>query len=682
MDEYLVVIAIELLYFLLLNIPLAIAAYSLSQKVAGNIFPLKIAMTIFFYLLQGTVIFAVLGMLGKLDLAGGLVGAVLSSVIMVLLAYKLPAIPQQPLICMPDYSGRFMNVLLIFMLIILTLKTTVFGGTDSFLYHIFYPAMWLENGRIYSISLTGLPHEYFPFAGEVMYGWLMLPGSRQAFVTILQPLAFAMALAAITGLWQIYRVPQVFIKAGVLLFASAGIIQENLCLTYTDALTGAFFAFGITLMLIAFKQLTGSAGIQKIFAACAGIALGLTAAIKYSGLIMAPISAFVLLLLFSAADKKSGLLKKNQSLYWIFSAAAIFSAIGFYLPNWLKTGNPFYPVKIPFLFSNGIDFERPAVKVSELWSFYVNKNIWDINIVSAIFFLITILAAVWLVVENIARKKNCGICNVFAAVLFAAVIAETVMITVYPAMTGARQIIPFLSAVSMLMPGVLYLTAGKFVSSKKSVMIFVVLTILIGFFTVKNTHTSYSLAAVLGGVVLAAAAAAFLRSDKAARRAAVISSIFFVIMLIATSWVYRVQSPFLVYGFAGSDNYEIIMHLRREYVARQKTLNIASCGYLFNYMLMWDMLGNKVFSIPINQAGSTHPHDFPDLADWRENTADCKLWLERLKTADIDFLVIDLKSHQDFASNRDAELKWAKANPEIFELIHAGNGVYLFEVKK
>ena len=80
MDEYLVVIAIELLYFLLLNIPLAIAAYSFSQKVAGNIFPLKIAMTIFFYLLQGTVIFAVLGMLGKLDLAGGLVGAVTGGV--------------------------------------------------------------------------------------------------------------------------------------------------------------------------------------------------------------------------------------------------------------------------------------------------------------------------------------------------------------------------------------------------------------------------------------------------------------------------------------------------------------------------------------------------------------------------------------------------------------------------
>ena len=110
-------------------------------------------------------------------------------------------------------------------------------------------------------------------------------------------------------------------------------------------------------------------------------------------------------------------------------------------------------------------------------------------------------------------------------------------------------------------------------------------------------------------------------------------------------------------------------------------MNIAASGYLFNYMLMWDMPGNRVFNIPINQADTTHPHEVKDLSLLREQSISYRQWLERLRNAEIDYLVIDLTSHQDFASNRDAELNWAYEHPETFKPVAGGNGIYLFKIE-
>ncbi|MBR7143444.1 MAG: hypothetical protein IKD10_00755 [Lentisphaeria bacterium] len=680
MGKYLLLTVIDLLSFLLLNIPLIIAANTFGKKIAGDAPELRLSITIFLFLLQGTVIFSVLGLLGVLSLAGGFTGSIISCITLLIAASRLPGKRQELQIEKSNYSERFMTCLMLFILAVLTLKNSSYAGVDTFLYHIFYPAMWLEYGRIYPVNLMGLPHEYFPVAGEIMYGWLLLPGCMQPFVTSLQPLAFVMALSATAGLWRICKVPSIFINAGLLLFAAVGIIQENVCLAYTDALTGSFFVLGITLMVLAFTNVVSNDIIKKIFSGGSGIALGLTAAIKYSGLIMAPVSALVMLVLFLLTDKKSGLLKKNQAKYWIFIISAFFTGLCFYLPNWLRTGNPFYPVKIPFLFSNGIDFERPAVKAADLWNFYVNKNIWDMSECSAIFFLGMIFLSIIFALKNIMYKNKSDVCGTISVVILSSLVGEIVMMAIYPAMTGARQIIPFLSAVAMLFPGVLYLSLGKTVNNKKRTAVFTVLVILIGFFTIKNPHSFFSVVSVGLGIAVSGILAV-LKSGKVVRRMALIGGCLFFVLFAGVSLFMKTQAPVFIRAFAGNDNYEIIMHLRDDYNNNMRPLKIASCGFLFNHMLLWDMPGNKVFYIPVNTANTTHPHEVRSLEELREKTVSYELWLERLKSTGINYMAVDLTSHQDFARNRDLELKWAKAHPKIFIPIIEGNGVYLFKLK-
>ena len=48
-------------------------------------------------------------------------------------------------------------------------------GTDSQLYHIFYPATWLRTGSIERITQHGMMTATYPFYGELIYAWQMAP---------------------------------------------------------------------------------------------------------------------------------------------------------------------------------------------------------------------------------------------------------------------------------------------------------------------------------------------------------------------------------------------------------------------------------------------------------------------------------------------------------------------------
>ena len=48
-------------------------------------------------------------------------------------------------------------------------------GTDTFFYHLYFPAMWLRNGSLAYVPVPGYTCEYYPAYGEMLYCFLMAP---------------------------------------------------------------------------------------------------------------------------------------------------------------------------------------------------------------------------------------------------------------------------------------------------------------------------------------------------------------------------------------------------------------------------------------------------------------------------------------------------------------------------
>ena len=56
-------------------------------------------------------------------------------------------------------------------------------GTDTFFYHLYFPAMWLQNGSLAYVPVPGYTCEYYPAYGEMLYCFLMAPTPGSARIT-------------------------------------------------------------------------------------------------------------------------------------------------------------------------------------------------------------------------------------------------------------------------------------------------------------------------------------------------------------------------------------------------------------------------------------------------------------------------------------------------------------------
>ncbi|MBE6357535.1 MAG: hypothetical protein E7058_10595 [Lentisphaerae bacterium] len=644
----------------------------MSKRIAPDSPPLKFALTGFFFLLQAAVNFAILGIFGLLSPVNGIIAGAVSGLIFYYAATKILPLPETVSGCEPlaERSVRLLQIAVVSIIGLVIFKSVFIMGTDPYLYHLYYPSMWLLYGRIHAVTLIGLPHEYFPVCGETLFGWLMLSGS-DIFAVMLQPLTLIMSLCAIAGLWRSYRIPDQFIAGGVLLLASSGIIIENACLCYTDVLTGSFLVTGICFLLLALDGKIVENRKRYFFAAAAGIALGLSAAVKYSGLVLAPPVTLLLLICFFIRRPEC------RRYSWVIAGSAIITAGAYYMPNFIKTGNPFYPVKIPFIFENGFDFERPAVPVKNLWNFFVNDNPWDMNTVTAVVFILLLLGCIVPVfVKRAPEKRELALLlSISAAVLIA---AEILMLAIYPAMTQARSIIPFLMSVGIFFPPVLFWVFGESLSGRIAAWGYTAAVIMVALASssnmgMANLWRAYTAMAVICVIAVIPESARIRR--WLFRAMAVIAA---AVWCFCNS--YRYESALdCCRAIGGQHVMDIVQYLRRD-EQQQESQTIASVGCWFNYMLMLDLPGNKVVYIPINKENTSHPHEVASPADLRREPVSYRQWCQRLAEKGCTYLVIDLKSHQDFLENRDQEYRWAKAHPEDFTLICEYEHVSFFKI--
>lgn len=562
-----------------------------------------------------------------------------------------------------DFSGRAVLGLGAALFLLIGFEGAVIhSGTDAFSYHLYFPAMWIRTGHLTPEAIHGLPCEYLPPYGEMLYGWLMMPVGTSAFAGLLQPLALFAAACALLLLAQLCACGPL---ESLLLFAlipATGILSENAMLCYSDVLTGSFLLTG-TVFLIA-GALRGG---DKRFGILAGLVMGCAAGMKYSGLLAAPLvtGAFCLIFLFR---------KKWRAYAFCIIPAALFAGGCAYLENFLRTGNPFYPVRFGTLFPQGIEFSRPPVISTwpNLWKFFVTGDQWGFNTPTVL--LYGLLPAAFFVCILLKGRRMRLRERLLLIPVCCGVVLFLVHLFFYPAMAQPRQFIPVLM---LLTPGFIPLLQAWKTPPRfhwvKAGSVCAVFALLYGF-----PYTTKCL--LLPVVFLPFLAGALMFRKRYANFAA--APVLLFLLLLPGCFILRLKLKNYAYELiSDSVRSRAALAVQEDTFATGRPCRIASMAIWNNYMFMEDLPENLVVAISPAEKETVHPHEASDTRELRNPAAPYEVWLKRLRDAEITHLAIELDAHHNYLDNKRIELDHALAHPEVFEPVVSDESFYLFRVR-
>ncbi|MDD5599403.1 MAG: hypothetical protein PHV82_15760 [Victivallaceae bacterium] len=541
------------------------------------------------------------------------------------------------------------------------------SGTDTYLYHFYYPAMWITEGRIFPVSIAGLPCEYYPVYAELLYCWLMLPFGDASFAIFLQMLSCIIACCAVTAAAKAFGFRRLDGLAAAAVMLSSSIIIEVAIMGYTDVLNGAFLLAGVAIMLI------GSLRNSIKFAVMAGAMLGCSASIKYTGLLLTPILTFFYLLAAVCFRKKLW----KYSLF--LAGSATVAAAPCYIANFIKTGNPFYPTQIHIagipVFTAGIDISHPASGFNRnTWSLFVSRNIWDMNLTSGILYVILPFAVIALFSLHRKFLKKQMVFLLLAVII---IMLTVIQLSYYPALAQARQIIPLLMLSALLVIPL----SNVIIAGQKSLTRAVRLAALVGLCILLSYNANY-LNFIITWTFTGILALLFtFGSNKVFRYCGAALIALFIISLPCLFQIRIASKDNCNYIFAGQFGGKCMEIIWNDFSTHNKPITIASVGAWYNYMFMADMPGNRVIYVPINRKNSTHPHMFDSYTEIRNNPVPFAEWYKRLKERNVTYLIIRLTNH-DFMTNNAQEFRWAKAHPEQFEKLLDDGEFSLFRLVK
>ena len=535
-------------------------------------------------------------------------------------------------------------------------------GTDAQTYHIYYPAVWLETGRVERIVQPGLMTATYPCYGELIYCWHMAPVRLDFFARNIQFYHLLLAGIAVVagGTAAGFRRPAALAAASLVVFS--GVVFRNASVANTDLMVGANLVIGTALLIPATRRNSTA------WFLLAGAAFGVAAATKYLGFLLAPPMLLALGLgigWFRRACRKGVLL--------CFLAAAAVAAPCF-LANWITFGNPVFPVRIGIgtfsLFSSFMTEPSPTLGWSLLaWNYFVDgaKNslaCWNAVLFGAGFAALLLYAA-----TAGRRRRNGRMLLFFAAVWLALLLLQ---LKLYPSITQPRQIVPLAMLAAAASIGGFELLARRFGPWSVAVVM------IAAAWTASFDQLSYPVHG--GGILLAAAVSAlFLLSCRVRRR-------LFRYLL----WLFFGIALFLDAGYRyGVSNATGSMMRARFLSAEDEALRtriaqerggagavIAYCGlYYYHYFAEGR---NRVVTVPVTESGCGSLAGYRDFAEMRR-PGSFEAWLARLREAEVDYLVTD--PGVAGIPNADLELRWAEEHPELFIPLNPGGRVRAFRLR-
>ncbi len=199
---------------------------------------------------------------------------------------------------------------------------------DSLTYHLFFPARWLQDHRIFIVPTPfgDQAPAYTPADGQLFFLWLMLPFHGDLLARAGEFPFYCLAGLTLYGLArQLGAAPNQSMYAGGFFLLSRPVLEQALGAEVDVVFTAAFLAavyFGLSAMR------TGRRSDVVLF----GVSIGLCTGTKVLGLTYAP------LLLPALAAKTV----RRQALWVLPGIVAL--GLPWYVRNWIVTGTPLYPV--------------------------------------------------------------------------------------------------------------------------------------------------------------------------------------------------------------------------------------------------------------------------------------------------------------------------------------------------
>ncbi len=209
-------------------------------------------------------------------------------------------------------------------------------GGDAFIYHLTFPASWLQEQRIFYVQLPygAQAASYYPLNTELFYLWLMIPWHDDFMINIAQIPFWIACAAGVTALALETRLHRTgAVAAGALVFLIPGFVQQ--CTVARVDI--AFSAWLVLAIYFAYRwSATRKAAHLILFAAAAGMLAGT----KSIGLIYLPIPALIFL-----ASLRG---RRARAIADIIICTAVALATGgfWFLRNWILLGNPMFPLDV------------------------------------------------------------------------------------------------------------------------------------------------------------------------------------------------------------------------------------------------------------------------------------------------------------------------------------------------
>lgn len=535
-------------------------------------------------------------------------------------------------------------------------------GTDAQTYHIYYPAVWLAEGRLERIVQPGLMTATYPCYGELIYCWHMAPVRLDFFARNIQFFHLLLAGIAVVAAGQAagFRRAAAIAAASFVIFS--GVVFRNASVANTDLMVGANLVIGTALLIPAMRRNSAA------WFGLAGAAFGVAAATKYLGFLLAPPMLLALGggILFFRRSCRNGVLCS-------FLVAAVTAAPCF-VANWITYGNPVFPVRLGIgsfsLFSSFMTEPSPTLGWSlRAWHYFVDGAKNSLSFWNALLLGAGCLA-LFLYVFTAGRRRRGGRMLLFFAVLL--LVLLLLQLKLYPSITQPRQIVPLVMLAAAAGIGGFELLARRFGNWCVAAVMAAVA------WGASFDQISYPIHG-MGILVTAAVSLLFLLSCRVRLRPLrhLLWLLFGAALLLDAGYRYGVANssgPLMRARFLSAEDEAIRDRMEQERGGRGAV--IAYCGlYFYHYFADGR---NRVVSIPVTESGNPSLAGYRDFAEMRR-PGSFAAWLDRLRAAQVDYLVTD--PGVAGIPNADLELRWAEEHPELFTPLYPGGRVRAFRLR-
>ncbi|MFH1539921.1 MAG: hypothetical protein ABIH66_13290 [bacterium] len=578
------------------------------------------------------------------------------------------------------------------------------AGGDGFIYHLYFPAVWLRHGAIEYVPLPygAQAATYYPMNTESLILWLMLPFHEDFLANAVQ-LPFLLLCGALVAALAV-RVMGVGGRAAVvaavatMLFPAA--IQQSV-VARVDVAFSAWFLASL-LFLVEWNRRRGAR-----YAALAGAAFGLFVGTKSIGLLF----GFLILLPFLWMLRRETL-KSAVAAVLLFGIAAFAFGGFWYARNWVATGNPVYPLHVSVggatVFAGA--YGREAMRVFHVSDPKEILRIFDFFLGKGIGILFPAAAVGGLVLMFVKREYSAG--KLYLLLLPFLLLGLFWWANPHNNLTNGRFLFPafFLFGVA-----VAYALDAM---GKAGWLLGVIVAAAVSWSTVQHDdlarivrEVATTLAGTNEGLLSPARAAVALLAASGgavglwllfrrgwAGKICLAAGLLLLFPALNSTWEYYEAYKYRWYGaFPQGRAWAVV----EEQVARRQRVGgparIANCGGERAYGLFGTGLRNEVFSVNVDSRAGWQFHDYhlripanrrapagSERPQFHRASPDAKAWLDNLEARRVDILfcaALDPIARRHMAHDRDGftiEVSWAERDPGRFRELYRNEEVRIY----